>query len=87
MYLDLTQIINFDFVKQVCFQVSDRARQELLEIKEDRIIFIEIILSALISASGQEATRLSNFSFEYFITQTPDKNGLHEQCSKKTRHK
>ena len=43
MFLDLIQIINFDFVKQVCFQVSDQVRREQLEIKEDRIIFIEII--------------------------------------------
>ena len=40
-------------------------------------------LSALISASGQEATRLSNFSFEYFITQTPDRNGYTSSPQKK----
>ena len=32
-------------------------------------------LSELISASGDENTRLSKYSFEYFITYTPDSNG------------
>ena len=32
-------------------------------------------LSELISASGEENTRLSKYSFEYFITYTPDSNG------------
>ena len=32
-------------------------------------------LSELISASGPENTRLSKYSFEYFITYTPDGNG------------
>ena len=32
-------------------------------------------LSELISASGEESTRLSKYSFEYFITYTPDSNG------------
>ena len=32
-------------------------------------------LNEVISASGDEATRLSKFSFEYFITYTPDSNG------------
>ena len=32
-------------------------------------------LSELISASGHENTRLSKYSFEYFITYTPDSNG------------
>ena len=32
-------------------------------------------LNQLISSSGKEATRLGKFSFEYFITLTPDKNG------------
>ena len=32
-------------------------------------------LSTLISASGDENTRLSKYSFEYFITYTPDSNG------------
>ena len=32
-------------------------------------------LNQLISASGDEQTRLSNFSFEYFITYSPDHNG------------
>ena len=32
-------------------------------------------LSELISASGYENTRLSEYSFEYFITYTPDSNG------------
>ena len=33
-------------------------------------------LSQLISASGKEAVRLSKFSFEYFITLSPDKDGF-----------
>ena len=33
-------------------------------------------LNQLISSSGKEATRLGKFSFEYFITLTPDKNGF-----------
>ena len=32
-------------------------------------------LSELISAPGEEGTRLSEYSFEYFITYTPDSNG------------
>ena len=32
-------------------------------------------LSELISAPGEEGTRLSKYSFEYFITYTPDSNG------------
>ena len=32
-------------------------------------------LNNVISAPGQENTRLSKFSYEYFITYTPDKNG------------
>ena len=32
-------------------------------------------LSELISAPGEEGTRLSKYSFEYFITYTPDVNG------------
>ena len=32
-------------------------------------------LSQLIASSGKEASRLSEFSFEYFITQTPDASG------------
>ena len=32
-------------------------------------------LNQLISASGKEATRLSSYSFEYFITLSPDKDG------------
>ena len=32
-------------------------------------------LNQLISASGDEQTRLSKFSFEYFITYSPDQNG------------
>ena len=39
---------------------------EMLQIKN---------LSEVISTSGDEQTRLSNFSFEYFITYTPDHNG------------
>ena len=32
-------------------------------------------LSEFITAPGQEGTRLSKYSFEYFITYTPDSNG------------
>ena len=41
-------------------------------------------LSELISASGDENTRLSKFSFEYFITYTPDGNGNTSASRKKS---
>ena len=40
-------------------------------------------LNQLISASGDEQTRLSKFSFEYFITYSPDHNGYTENPKKK----
>ena len=40
-------------------------------------------LSDVISASGQEKTRLSKFSFEYFITRTADKDGNTYEVIKK----
>ena len=39
-------------------------------------------LNQLISASGKEKERLSKFSFEYFITHTPDKNGNTSSANK-----
>ncbi len=47
---------------------------EMLQIKN---------LSEVISTSGDEQTRLSNFSFEYFITYTPDHNGYTDNPKKK----
>ena len=41
-------------------------------------------LNTVISASGDEATRLSKYSFEYFITYSPDKNGNTSSAMKKT---
>jgi hypothetical protein len=42
-------------------------------------------LSELISGSSQtEKERLSNFSYEYFITYSPDKNGLTNSPQKKS---
>ena len=40
-------------------------------------------LNQLISASGDEQTRLSKFSFEYFITYSPDQNGYTDNPKKK----
>ena len=40
-------------------------------------------LNELISASGDEQTRLSKFSFEYFITYSPDQNGYTDNPKKK----
>ena len=40
-------------------------------------------LNQLISASGDEQKRLSNFSFEYFITYSPDQNGYTDNPKKK----
>ena len=47
---------------------------EMLQIKN---------LSEVISTSGDEQTRLSNFSFEYFITYTPDHNGYTDNPKQK----
>jgi len=40
-------------------------------------------LNEVISASGDEATRLGKFSFEYFIAYTPDQNGNNSSAKKK----
>ena len=40
-------------------------------------------LNEVISASGDEATRLSKYSFEYFITYSPDRNGYNSSAKKK----
>ena len=40
-------------------------------------------LNQLISASGDEQIRLSKFSFEYFITYSPDQNGYTDNPKKK----
>ena len=40
-------------------------------------------LDQLISATGDEKKRLSNFSFEYFITYSPDQNGYTSSAMKK----
>ena len=44
-------------------------------IRSDGFILNRRSLNEVISASGNEATRLSKYSFEYFITYSPDKNG------------
>ena len=41
-------------------------------------------LNQVISASGDEATRLGKFSFEYFIAYTPDQNGNNSSGKKKS---
>ena len=41
-------------------------------------------LNKVISASGDEATRLGKYSFEYFIAFTPDQNGNNSSGRKKT---
>ena len=41
-------------------------------------------LNQVISASGDEATRLSKYSFEYFIAYTPDQNGNNSSGKKKS---
>ena len=41
-------------------------------------------LNEVISASGDEATRLSKFSFEYFIAYSPDQNGNNSSAKKKS---
>ena len=41
-------------------------------------------LNQVISASGDEATRLGKYSFEYFIAYTPDQNGNNSSGRKKT---
>ena len=41
-------------------------------------------LNQVISASGDEATRLGKFSFEYFIAYTPDANGNNSSGKKKS---
>ena len=41
-------------------------------------------LNEVISASGDEATRLSKFSFEYFIAYSPDANGNNSSPKKKS---
>ena len=40
-------------------------------------------LDQLITATGDEKKRLSNFSFEYFITYSPDQNGYTSSAMKK----
>ena len=42
------------------------------------------ILIKNISASGDEATRLGKFSFEYFIAYSPDVNGNNSSAKKKS---
>jgi Tfp pilus assembly protein PilX len=41
-------------------------------------------LNQVISTSGNEATRLSNYSFEYFIAYSPDVNGNNSSGKKKS---
>ena len=41
-------------------------------------------LNQVISASGDEATRLSKYSFEYFIAYSPDQNGNNSSGKKKS---
>ena len=41
-------------------------------------------LNQIISASGDEATRLSKYSFEYFIAYSPDANGNNSSGKKKS---
>jgi len=41
-------------------------------------------LNQVISASGDEATRLSKYSFEYFIAYSPDANGNNSSGKKKS---
>ena len=41
-------------------------------------------LNEVISTSGDEATRLSKFSFEYFIAYSPDQNGNNSSAKKKS---
>ena len=41
-------------------------------------------LNQVISTSGDEATRLSNYSFEYFIAYSPDVNGNNSSGTKKS---
>ena len=41
-------------------------------------------LNQVISASGNEATRLGKYSFEYFIAYTPDQNGNNSSGKKKS---
>ena len=40
-------------------------------------------LNEVISASGDEATRLGKYSFEYFIAYSPDRNGYNSSAKKK----
>ena len=40
-------------------------------------------LNEVISASGDEGTRLSKYSFEYFIAYSPDRNGYNSSAKKK----
>ena len=44
-------------------------------------------LNQVISASGDEATRLSKYSFEYFIAYTPDQNGNNSSAKKNKDNK
>ena len=53
-------------------------------IRSDGFILNRRSLNEVISASGNEATRLSKYSFEYFITYSPDKNGNTSSAMKKT---
>ena len=53
---------------------EDKTGNELLKAKN---------LSEVISVSDDEKTRLDNFSFEYFITYTPDYNGYTDNPKKK----
>ena len=41
-------------------------------------------LNEVITTSGAEATRLSKFSFEYFIAYSPDVNGNNSSAKKKS---
>ena len=41
-------------------------------------------LNEVVTASGVEATRLSKYSFEYFIAYTPDQNGNNSSGKKKS---
>ena len=41
-------------------------------------------LNTLITATGAERTRLENYSYEYYITRTPDENGLTNVLKTKT---
>ncbi|MGY9007809.1 MAG: hypothetical protein ACKVI2_04140, partial [Candidatus Pelagibacterales bacterium] len=41
-------------------------------------------LNEVITASGDEATRLGKFSFEYFIAYSPDQNGNNSSAKTKS---